>query len=102
MDERRQRALGGLLERWQDVQVVYKLLFDPLVPFIHKLIPIVALIYLISPIDLIPDVLIGLGQADDLAIILFALGLFLRVAPPERVAAARGLPYEPPFPPEEL
>ena len=30
---------------------------------------VVALIYIISPIDLIPDYLIGLGQIDDVAIL---------------------------------
>ena len=39
---------------------------------------VVALIYIISPIDLIPDYIIGLGQIDDVAIIGFSL-FFLEI-----------------------
>jgi uncharacterized membrane protein YkvA (DUF1232 family) len=34
---------------------------------------VVALAYIISPIDLIPDYIIGLGQIDDAAILVFSL-----------------------------
>jgi len=34
------------------------------------------------PIDLLPDVFLGLGQLDDLAVILFGLNIFLRLCPP--------------------
>ncbi len=35
-------------------------------------IAIVALVYLISPIDIIPDAFLGLGQMDDIAVISLA------------------------------
>jgi uncharacterized membrane protein YkvA (DUF1232 family) len=35
----------------------------------------------LSPIDLIPDILIGLGQLDDLGIILASMRLFESVTP---------------------
>lgn len=38
------------------------------------LLGVLALLYLISPIDIIPDILIGPGQIDDLFFILGALG----------------------------
>lgn len=38
------------------------------------LLGVLALVYLISPIDIIPDALIGPGQIDDLFFILGALG----------------------------
>ena len=34
---------------------------------------VVTLIYIVSPIDLIPDYLIGLGQIDDVALLGFSL-----------------------------
>lgn len=89
MNERSQSIIATLIEKWHDVQVVGKLFFDPHVPLLYKLIPVAALLYFISPIDLIPDLIIGPGQLDDAAVILFALSLFLRLVPQERVEAAR-------------
>lgn len=89
MNERNQGILATLIEKWHDLQVVGKLFMDPHVPIFYKLIPVVALLYFISPIDVIPDVLIGPGQLDDAAVILFALSLFLRLVPQERVEIAR-------------
>ncbi len=91
MEERNRNIMHALMERWHDLQIVGKLLYDPQVPILHKLIPLAALLYFFSPIDLSPDVLFGPGQVDDVAVILFALAMFLRVAPQERVAAARAL-----------
>ncbi len=39
------------------------------------------LAYLIFPTDLLPDFLIGLGQADDLLVLFLGLRLFLRLCP---------------------
>jgi uncharacterized membrane protein YkvA (DUF1232 family) len=89
MNDRNQSILATLIEKWHDLQVVGKLFFDPQVPILYKLIPVAALIYLISPIDVIPDVLLGPGQLDDAAVVLFALSLFLRLVPQERVDMAR-------------
>ena len=53
----------------------------------HKLAPMTwvtaigALIYTISPLDFIPDVLPVLGQMDDLGILVLSLKLFLRMSP---------------------
>lgn len=50
------------------------------VPFKFKLIPLVAVLYALSPVDLIPDVFLGLGQVDDVVLILIALQLFSSLA----------------------
>lgn len=88
------RKRGGdpnmLAERWQDLQVAWKLMQDESVSPALKLIPFLALIYLISPIDLIPDLALGLGQLDDIGVILFAIATFIRLAPPGSIARARG------------
>ena len=39
---------------------------------------VLALVYLVSPVDFIPDALLGPGQLDDLLVILSALGFALR------------------------
>jgi uncharacterized membrane protein YkvA (DUF1232 family) len=49
-----------------------------------KLVPIGAFIYLISPIDLIPDIALpGIGVLDDAAILWLAYYAFLELCPPE-------------------
>ena len=42
------------------------------------LLPALALLYVISPIDLIPDFVLGIGALDDLAILAFAIPLLLK------------------------
>ncbi len=51
------------------IRLGWRLLRDPRVPWIKNAIPAFAALYLVSPIDLIPDFLIGLGQVDDLGIL---------------------------------
>jgi uncharacterized membrane protein YkvA (DUF1232 family) len=47
------------------------------------MIPFAALIYFLSPIDLIPDWLLpGLGEVDDVVVILLALKVFVDLSPP--------------------
>lgn len=56
------------------------LLFDRDIPFSYKLIPVFGLLYIIYPFDFIADIIPGLGQLDDLAIIGGALGIFIKLA----------------------
>ncbi|MEA3338874.1 MAG: DUF1232 domain-containing protein, partial [Chloroflexota bacterium] len=37
------------------------------------------------PMDIIPDMALGLGQLDDLAVVLLGLKLFIELAPPDVV-----------------
>jgi len=57
---------GMLRSLFQQARLAVRLLREPRVPLLLKAIPVLALIYLISPLDLIPDILPGLGQLDDL------------------------------------
>jgi uncharacterized membrane protein YkvA (DUF1232 family) len=64
-------------------RLTWRLYNDSRVPRWVKLIPVAGLIYLISPIDLIPDMMLpGLGQLDDVAVILLSLKLFIDLCPP--------------------
>lgn len=66
----------------------FKLLRDPEVHWWLKLIPIIAIVYLLSPYDLIPDFLFpGIGEIDDIVVLIFAVSLFNRLAPTDRVNA---------------
>jgi uncharacterized membrane protein YkvA (DUF1232 family) len=62
-----------------------RLIKDPRVSASPKLIVAGILAYVILPTDLIPDFLVGVGQLDDLAVILGGLKLFLRLCPSEVV-----------------
>jgi uncharacterized membrane protein YkvA (DUF1232 family) len=74
-------------ELFGNLHLVYQLMRDPRVNKTLKIvIPAVVAVYVLSPIDLIPDFIPVLGELDDLAIILLAIKLFIQLAPPEVVA----------------
>jgi len=50
-----------------------------------KLIPPAVLLYLLSPIDLFPDAVLGLGQLDDIAVLMLGIKLFIELCPSEVV-----------------
>jgi uncharacterized membrane protein YkvA (DUF1232 family) len=58
---------------------------DPRVNIAPKLVILGVLAYVVLPTDLVPDFIPGLGYADDLAVLLAGLKLFLRLCPPEVV-----------------
>jgi uncharacterized membrane protein YkvA (DUF1232 family) len=76
-----ERTAGFLSEFLRQGRLVWRLLTDPDVPTWVKVIPPVALLYVLSPVDLIPDPILGLGQLDDLAVILIGLKLFIELSP---------------------
>jgi len=49
--------------------------FDPKTPTRVKGILLAALAYFIMPVDLVPDLLIGIGFTDDMAVLATAIGL---------------------------
>ena len=69
----------------QQVKLAYNLMADPRVHPATKLIPVAALAYLLFPVDVLPDLVVGLGQLDDLAVLMFGLRTFFEFAPPEVV-----------------
>ena len=77
---------GFWREMWQQIRLVFRLLFDPEVPIYLKIVPFISLVYFVIPVDLLPDFAIGLGQLDDLTVILVGSKLFLELVPPHIVA----------------
>jgi uncharacterized membrane protein YkvA (DUF1232 family) len=72
--------IGGLLRQ---SRLAWRLLRDSRVPGWVKIIPIGGLLYLISPIDLVPGFMLpGIGQVDDLVLLLLALKAFVDLSPP--------------------
>lgn len=76
---------------WISLRLTYKLFLDARVPYWIKVIPVLTVLYIFSPLDVIPDFLIGLGQLDDLLILTMGMQLFERLAPPDIVAEHRHL-----------
>ena len=78
--------LRGFIDQ---IRLTWALLRDPRVPLWAKAIPVLGIIYVLSPLDFIPDVMIGLGQLDDLAIIIGGMRLFASVVPADIVEQHR-------------
>lgn len=77
---------GFWREIWQQIRLVFRLVADPEVPFYLKILPFITVVYLIVPIDLLPDVAPVLGQIDDIAFLLVGSKIFLELTPQHIVA----------------
>ncbi len=84
-----QQQLGMLKGLLDHGRLVLRLMGDKRVPMYLKALPIAALVYLVSPIDFIPDVIPVLTQIDDFAAILIGVETFIKLCPSEVVAEHR-------------
>lgn len=74
----------SIQELWENMQLAWNLLRDNRVsPLLRFGIPILVAAYVILPIDIIPDVIPGLGQLDDIAMLWVGLTFFLSKVPTE-------------------
>lgn len=78
-------AANLLSEVVREARLTWYLLTDGRVSSWVKMIPFVTLLYILSPIDLLPDPILGLGQLDDLAILILGVKLFIEICPQEIV-----------------
>lgn len=86
MSERRQPVIaptdaGVVTQLVRTLRLVWRLLNDARVPRFPKLIIPAAILYILSPIDLMPDLALGLGQLDDMGILALAIALFIEACP---------------------
>lgn len=79
------KSLTFFTELIKRVKLVWLLFKDKRVPILIKSILPLSLLYIISPVDFVPDVLLGLGQLDDLGVILLGMALFVKLCPPDLV-----------------
>lgn len=63
------------------VRTWWSLFADRRTPAMSKLLPLAGVLYLLSPLDLIPDLLPLLGQLDDVGILLLFISLALKWIP---------------------
>jgi uncharacterized membrane protein YkvA (DUF1232 family) len=74
--------LGGFRKAFHALRLGLRLFFDSRVPIWLKLIPSLAILYILSPLDLIPDFTLPvIGYVDDTVIFFLSLYLFIRLAP---------------------
>jgi uncharacterized membrane protein YkvA (DUF1232 family) len=73
--------VGAVTQFVRTLRLVWRLLNDSRVPGLSKLIIPGAIAYVLSPIDLIPDMILGLGQLDDVAIVMLGIALFIELCP---------------------
>lgn len=64
---------GPIAEIWHKVTLLWKMVKDPNAAWTAKALAIGALVYLISPIDAIPDLMPVLGLTDDVGVITAAV-----------------------------
>lgn len=91
-----QKTASGLVGFIQTISLSIRLLRSAKVPTWTKVIPFLGLAYLIFPLDFIPDLIPGLGQLDDLTILLVALWAFMQLCPPAVVREMAGQPASSP------
>ncbi|MGB6056174.1 MAG: DUF1232 domain-containing protein [Burkholderiaceae bacterium] len=83
----RVRRLVRMLGR--DALVLWFSWRDPATPLAAKLACLLLALYVLSPVDLVPDWLPLLGWIDDATLLAFGLPLLLRLLPPAVRAAAQ-------------
>lgn len=80
------RAIRGIP---REVIAVWFAARDPATPRAVSLLALAAGLYAVSPIDLVPDLLIGLGWLDDLIVVPTALAVVTRLVPASVMQRAR-------------
>jgi uncharacterized membrane protein YkvA (DUF1232 family) len=89
------KRFAGQVPFVEDLIAAYYCAMDPATPIRVRGMLLAALAYFILPTDLIPDILGGLGFADDMALLTAVIGLVSsHITPTHRAAAARALDKE--------
>ena len=79
------RTVGWLAETLKQGRLILRLLGDRRVSIWPKLIIPATAVYILSPIDILADPMLGLGQLDDVAVLLIGLKLFVELCPTDIV-----------------
>ena len=66
-------------------RLYWRLFRDRRVPILPKVLLVLTLVYVVSPLDVIPDFIPVIGEMDDVVVVLSGLWLFIRLCPPEVV-----------------
>jgi uncharacterized membrane protein YkvA (DUF1232 family) len=89
------KRFAGHVPFIEDIVAAYYCALDPATPTRVRGMLLAALAYFILPVDLIPDMIAGLGFADDAALLTAVFGLVAaHITDTHRAAAARALDRE--------
>ena len=89
------KRFAGKVPFVEELVAAYYCALDPATPMRVRGMLLAAIAYFILPVDLIPDMIAGLGFADDMALITAVVGLVAaHITPTHRAAAARALDKE--------
>ena len=89
------RRVAGQVPFVEDIVAGYYCALDPATPMRVRGMLLAAIAYFIIPLDFIPDIIVGLGFADDAALVTAVLALVsAHITPTHRAAAARALDKE--------
>ena len=89
------KRFAGMVPFVEDVIAAYYCALDPATPMRVRGMLLAALAYFIMPADIIPDLIAGLGFADDAALLTAVIGMVAtHITPTHRAAAARALDKE--------
>lgn len=80
---------GFWKDLWNQIRLIGYLVKDPDVPLYLKLLPALAIVYVLIPLDFLPDFVAGLGQVDDLTALFVASKVFVDLSPQHIVAQYR-------------
>lgn len=70
---------SSVFHLWKNARNYYTLLTRRSTPVYIKALAVAAVVYLLSPYDLVPDWLAGLGIVDDIAVITLAFSVISRL-----------------------
>ena len=89
------KRFAGMVPFVEDLVAAYYCALDPATPMRVRGMLLAAIAYFILPFDFIPDMIVGLGFADDIALLTAVIGMVAsHITPTHRAAAARALDKE--------
>ncbi|MGB6346395.1 MAG: YkvA family protein [Methyloceanibacter sp.] len=89
------KHFAGQVPFVEDIVAGYYCALDPATPMRVRGMLLAAIAYFIVPLDLVPDIIAGLGFADDAALVTAVLALVSsHITPTHRAAAAQALDQE--------
>jgi uncharacterized membrane protein YkvA (DUF1232 family) len=75
-------GVGSTAGAWTRLRLGWRLLRDPRVaPRMRVVVPALAVLYVLSPVDVIPDLLLGIGHLDDAGVLALLAFVVTRLMP---------------------